>query len=327
MNPHSFSFPDLPPDAPTFLEDTGHEVRLHLLRHYADVIRLLADELLSKPVVQPAARESIAPAPPVEAVAEPTAVPEDADRLNAALTLLQTRSLAEDPVVALWLGGVQLRGVHIVLCTGVTLLGYRRMLDFVACAPEDVPCLTKFLQRLVARGLSADEGLLCILPSGTGLQIAVRSVFGPRIAIQRCLNAKLAHVTGGLSDQVHGDYRSRLRQAWQLADVNKAEAALMDIHADLKRINRSAGHALLEGLQETLTIQRTGQLLKTDKGLRVMHSLDSVGRTLVVPASAVFQRMERMALTLLEQEAGMRRVAHAAYLSVLRTALLTLNKR
>ena len=164
MNPHSFSFPDLPPDAPAPLEGTGHEVRLHLLRHYADVIRLLADELLSQTVVQPAARAPIAPAPPVEAVAEPPSVPEDEDRLTAALALLQTRSLAEDPVVAVWLGGLQLRGLHIVLCMGVTLLGYRRMLDVVACAPEDVLCLTEFLQRLVARGLSADEGPLCILP-------------------------------------------------------------------------------------------------------------------------------------------------------------------
>ena len=42
-----------------------------------------------------------------------------------------------------------------------------------------------------------------------------------------------------------------------------------------------------------------------------MHGLHAVGRTLVVPASAVFQCMERMALALLEQEAGLRRVAHA----------------
>lgn len=136
-------------------------------------------------------------------------------------------------------------------------------------------------------------------------------MFGPRIAIQRCLNAKLAHVTGGLSDPVRGDYRSRLRQVWQLSDANKAEAALMDIHAELKHINRSAANALLEGLQETLTIQRTGQLLKADRGLRVLHGLHAVGRTLVVPASAVFQCMECMALALLEQEAGLRRVAHA----------------
>ena len=66
---------------------------------------------------------------------------------------------------------------------------------------------------------------------------------------------------------MRGDYRSRLQQVWQLPDANKAEAALIDIHAELKHINRSAANALLEGLQETLTIQRTGQLLKADRGV------------------------------------------------------------
>ena len=98
-------------------------VQLQLLRHYAHVIQLLADELLGmSPALPPlAAPVEVArePAPPVD----PSPVDSEASR--EALTFLQTRSLADDPVVALWLGGLQVRGVHWVFCLGAPLLGYR----------------------------------------------------------------------------------------------------------------------------------------------------------------------------------------------------------
>ena len=95
-------------------------------------------------------------------------------------------------------------------------------------------------------------------------------------------------------------------------------------HQDLVRVNRSAAKALAEGLEQSLTVQRTGMLLRLDRGLRVMHFMNAIGRSLRTPASAVFQRRERMALALLEHEAQLRRVAHAAYLPQLRKTLFNL---
>ena len=155
------------------------------------------------------------------------------------------------------------------------------------------------------------------------MQGAVETTLGPRVAIQRCLSTKLRQVINGLPEASQAVFRSRLRQAWQLVDATRAETALMEIHADLQRVNRSAAHVLLEGLQETLTIQRTGLLLTVDRGLRVLHSVDTLGQKLqsCVPPGSVRQRLGRIALALLELEVGLRRMAFASYLPDLREAL------
>ena len=56
-----------------------------------------------------------------------------------------------------------------------------------------------------------------------------------------------------------------------------------------------------------------------------MRFMDAISRRLQTPASAVFQQHEQMALALLEHEAQLRRVAHAAYLPQLREILINLN--
>ena len=56
-----------------------------------------------------------------------------------------------------------------------------------------------------------------------------------------------------------------------------------------------------------------------------MRFMNAISRRLQTPASAVFQRREQMALALLEHEAQLRRVAHAAYLPQLRESLINLN--
>ena len=274
----------------------------------------------------PVAHQQSAPPPVViKASAAAQDTKPDSAQLNEAWQLLHSRSLQDDPIVAIWLRGLCPRGVNIVLGAGLTITGYRRILGLVACYPENVSALASFVQSLSDRGLSAASGLLCVLPSSTGLQSAVRQVFGPRVAIQRCLNTLLDQVTCGLPEDLVPVYRNRLRQAWNGFDAREAERALTRIHQDLTRVNRSAAKVLWEGLEQSLTIQRTGMLLKLDRGLRVMRFMDAIGRRLQAPASAVFQQREQMALALLEHEAQLRRVAHAAHLPQLRETLINLN--
>ena len=267
-------------------------------------------------------------APPIEP-ARPKAVavepPEDsATELETALTLLQTRSLSDDPFVALWLSGLRIGRLNLVLCIGLSLSGYRRVLGFEACSPEDRARVTGLLESFTARGLAKDEGLLCILPSSTGLQRAVREVLGPRVAVQRCLTTKLAQVTEGLPEDIRSDYRQRLRQAWDEPNVKAAEAALMTIHTDLSRVNRAAAKVLMERMQDTLTIQRIGLLSKTAQGLRVINCVDTLGRKLRTPARAVTYQRERLAQAILDHESRWRRMAHWAHLGQLRDELLNL---
>ena len=150
----------------------------------------------------PAAHQQPVPPPVViKASAAAQDTKPDSAQLNEAWQLLHSRSLQDDPIVAIWLRGLCPRGVSIVLGAGLTITGYRRILGLVACYPENVSALTSFVQSLSDRGLSAADGLLCVLPSSTGLQSAVRQVFGARVAIQRCLNTLLDQVTAKVAIQ------------------------------------------------------------------------------------------------------------------------------
>ena len=303
---------------------TAQMVRLQLLRHYAQSIQVLAEELLNTPPV---------PAPPVMPVdvertpAAPEVAPaprEEVAPREGAWDFIQTRDLTDDPVVALWLGGLHLRGMHLVVCIGASLSGYRRILGFARCSPVDIPRLTRLLEGIAARGVSAREGLLCVLPGRPGLYRAVREVFGERVVIQHCLVSTLAQVTDPLPEASRREVWQRMRQAWKLPDAAEAEAALKKIHAEVRQINLSAGKVLMRGLPHTLTIQRTGLLLRVASGLRVtscIRGLYPVLRDVPLSGSSA---PERLAQALLDHEGRQRRIAHWGQLPALRDALLNL---
>ena len=303
---------------------TAQVVRLQLLRHYAQGIQVLAEELLNAPLV---------PAAPVMSVdvertpAAPEVAPapqEEVEVREGALDFIRTRDLTDDPVVVLWLGGLHLRGLHVVVCIGAPLSGYRRILGFARCSPADIPRLTRLLKDIAARGVSAREGLLCVLPGSTGLYRAVREVFGERVVIQHCLVSKLAQVTDLLPEAARRDVRQRLRQAWKLPDAAEAEATLTRIHQAVNQINLSAGKVLMRRLQHTLTIQRTGLLLKVASGLRVTSCIRGLYRSLRGVSLSGSSAPEHLAQALLDHEGRQRRIAHRQWLPALRDALLNL---
>ena len=310
------------PAGGTLTEDATQAIRSYLLGHYADIIRGLAS---AKPLFTDEPPPQ-APSPPIDPVPEvpqpvPIEPPASDSSLQAAQQLLQARNLADEQVLVVWLRGLYVLGLRLVLCAGVSMTGHRRILGLVESSPENVRTLHAFLQDLKARGLTAKHGLLWVLPSGTGLQRAVRAVWGPQVPIQRCLTTKLYDVVGGLPLEEMILYRHRLRQAWHGPDAVQAEAMLREIHSDLLRVNRSAAHVLMEGLPETLTVQRTGLLHKVDRRLRVTTFVASVGQRLRPPSGALDQRMARICVALLECETRFRRVSHVRFLPDLKLAL------
>ena len=162
------------------------------------------------------------------------------------------------------------------------------------------------------------------LPSGTGLQRAVREVFGEGVAIQRCLATKLSQVTDPLPEAVRGDLRQRLRQAWALSDAAAAEQALHTIHAAVRPLNHSAGKALMRGLSDTLTVQRTGLLLQSAKSLRVIHCMDQLRSRLHRALPVAAHPDERLAHILMDYESRQHRIAHWQRFPALQEALLAL---
>ncbi len=316
MNPES-SFPFSPP-----IQEPVQDLQVELVRHYVDVLRMLTDRISSVP----AAPDPAAPDPVVSAPEESAAVPgAPAPTLcwESAVSVLACRDWHTESLVHLWLRPSYVMGLHVLFGIGVSLRGHRRIVTVTECGPQDQSGMEAVLDDLSVRGLGS--GMLLTLPGNVALHAAVSRVWGGHVWVQRCLNTVMAEALSGLDPDEALRFRHRLRQAWQQCDASQARTDLQQITAALTQVNRSSGSVLAHALESTLTLQRTGRLLHSDRGLRVLNSLRTLlaraGRRLT--ATPVHQREMHLCAALLELEPRLRRVRHATYLPQLHAALKT----
>jgi transposase-like protein len=240
---------------------------------------------------------------------------------------LHARDFRREEVVHLWLQFCYVLGTHVLVGLAVTIQGYRRIAGVIESTPQDQERIEGFLYDLDARGLSADRGLLCTVPGGVALPNAVRTVWGTRVALQRCLNTTMVEVVNGLAEVDARRFRHRLQHAWRTCDAAEAQQALEEIARDLDQKNRSVARVLRQHMDQTVTLQQTGMLPQTDRGLRVLSYLNTLMSRVrpVIPAGPAHQRVPRLCAGLLELEPQLRRVAHATYLPALRKSLTILH--
>ena len=101
-------------------------------------------------------------------------------------------------------------------------------------------------------------------------------VWGTRVWVQRCLNTVMSEALSGLDPEEAMKFRHHLQQAWQECDASKARTNLKQIAEALTKVNRSSGSVLGHALESTLTVQHTGCLLHSDRGLHVLNSLQTL---------------------------------------------------
>lgn len=249
-------------------------------------------------------------------------------RSRRALEAFETRSLEEDDFVALWIDGKYLASRQVVICLGLTMDGRKVPLGFIETTTENTEAIKGLLTDLLGRGLCFDEGLLCVIDGAKGLFKAVREVFGAYAQVQRCQWHKRENVVSYLPKKDQAPYRRKLQWAYQKPDYREAKAELMQIHAELETLNRSAARSLLEGLEETLTLHRLGLFEQLGKSLKTTNGIENLNSQLVKYIGRVKrwmdsdQRQRWVAMGLLEVEQKMRRVDHAEHLPLLRAALL-----
>lgn len=249
-------------------------------------------------------------------------------RSRRALESFEARDLSEDDFVALWIDGKYLAGRQVVICLGLTLDGRKLPLGFIETTTENTEAIKGLFTDLVGRGLRFDEGLLCVIDGAKGLFKAVREIFGAYAQVQRCQWHKRENVVSYLPKKDQASYRRRLQQAYQKVDYAEAKAALMEIHAELEKLNRSAARSLLEGLEETLTLHRLGLFEQLGKSLKTTNGIENLNSQLTKYIGRVKRWMDSdhrqrwVAMGLLEVEQKMRRIDHAEDLPLLRAALL-----
>jgi len=256
------------------------------------------------------------------------------ERSRKALEQFEKRSLKAYDFVGLWIDGKSQAKEQIVIALGLTIKGEKVPLGFVQATTENSPAVEGLLREITSRGFSFTEGLLCVIDGGKALTSAVNEVFGDCAVIQRCQWHKRENVVSYLNEADKEAYRRRLQKAYQESDHDKAMNALMAIHRELKPINLSAANSLMEGLEETLTLQRLGLFDLLGTSLKTTNCIENLNSQLNKYTGRVKhwrssdQRHRWVAAALLEIEAKMRRIDNYKHLPLLRRALQEeINKR
>lgn len=243
------------------------------------------------------------------------------------LKALLERRLESYTFAALVLDGKTFGDAQMIIALGITRTGEKVVLGFVESGTENSRVCTEFLQSLVARGLSAQHGLLAVIDGSKGLRKAITEVFGDRVVVQRCQWHKRENVIAYLPKAQQEPMRQKLQQAYEQPTYEQAHGALLKIRRELQSLNQSAVKSLDEGLEETLTLHRLGLFKELGVSLKTTNSLESINAQLERLTRKVThwrnssQRQRWLASALLEIEPNLRRIKGYRHLPQLQMAL------
>ena len=238
-----------------------------------------------------------------------------------------TRSLAGVDLAGLMIDGVDLGSHTVVIALGIDTKGIKHILGLRLGATENTVVAKGLLEELVERGLSVARPLLVVIDGAKALRRAVNDVLGEKTPVQRCTVHKKRNVLEYLSKTDRPWVSRRMTQAYKLNDEQKARRELVALADQLQKINPSAAKSLLEGLEETLTVQHLALPDELRISLRSTNIIESANsgvrdRTRNVKRWRDGAQAERwIAAGLLETQKKFRRVRGFHHMSVLVTAL------
>ncbi len=147
-------------------------------------------------------------------------------------------------------------GDCLVAAIGVDLQGQKHVLGLWHGATENATVVKGLLEDLVSRGLETERKLLLVIDGAKALRKAVQLVLGEQALVQRCRVHKLRNVLEQLPKDKQAQARWRIQSAWAQKDPKVAERELRKTAHWLQDSWPMAANSLLEGLEETLTVQR-----------------------------------------------------------------------
>jgi transposase-like protein len=229
---------------------------------------------------------------------------------------------------------VQIDGIHLdedlllVAAVGIDGEGTKHPLGLVEGATENAAVVQALLDDLVTRGLDPSVPRLFIIDGAKALSKAIRRTFGRETPIQRCQVHKARNIVDRLPKHLHASTRRTLRQAWELDDAGKAEKLLRNLARTLEREAPGVAGAILEGLDEILTVVRLGLPKQLRRSLACTNIIENImGSVRRVCRNVKRWRDASMALrwtaaAMLEAARGFRRLKARSQLPQLRAALL-----
>jgi transposase-like protein len=165
----------------------------------------------------------------------------------------------EERFHAVWMDCIQEADYAVVCAVGLTETGDKKVLGLRQGSTEDAVLCREFLEGLVMRGFSAENGVLFVIDGGKGLARALRDVFGNNVLVQRCRIHKKRNVMEKLT--LMGDEREaverRIDELWTHPNARVAKAHLEVLARSLDALGQtSAAGSLREGAKEMFTCTR-----------------------------------------------------------------------
>ncbi len=173
------------------------------------------------------------------------------------LKALCERRFDELDILIIYIDGVQFGAHHVIVALGVDSQAHKHVLGLAEGATENAVVATGLLEDLVERGVDAGRRRLFVIDGSKALRKAIDAVFGSGNPVQRCRTHKVRNVVGYLPEELKGQVKCVMRAAYRL-DADEGIAKLKHQARWLESEYPSAAASLLEGLEETFTINRLG---------------------------------------------------------------------
>jgi transposase-like protein len=200
---------------------------------------------------------------------------------KTAMAELLARSLADLDVAVLMIDGLEVAGQCVVVALVITTDGTKVPVGLWLGDTENKTVVTHLLADLVARGLSVDGGVLCVIDGAKALAAGIRKVFGDDSVVQRCTLHKRRNLTGHLPKEMAGTVDRRLAIIFSQPDAKKGLAAARALAKELDADHPDAAASLREGLEDMFTVRRLGiggALAKTLTNTNCIESMISIAR-------------------------------------------------
>lgn len=181
---------------------------------------------------------------------------------------------------------IQIDGIHIredlvlLAAVGVDGEGKKHPLAVMEGATENAAVCQALLDNLTERGLDPQPYRLFVIDGSKALAKAIRATFGRHAPIQRCQVHKARNIVERLPKPLHASVRKTLRQAWELADADKAERLIVNLARRLERDAPGVSASILEGLDEILTVTRLGLPLELRRSLACTNIIENMNGTI-----------------------------------------------
>jgi putative transposase len=200
---------------------------------------------------------------------------------KTALSELMARSLADLEVAVLMIDGLDVADQCVVAALVITTDGTKVPVGLWLGDTENKTVVTALLSDLVARGLSVENGVLCVIDGAKALAAGIKKVFGTNAVVHRCTLHKRRNVTGHLGKEMAGSIDKRLALIFAQPNATKGLDAARRLAKELEADHPDAAASLREGLDDMFTVARlgiTGTLAKTLTSTNCIESMISISR-------------------------------------------------